>query len=903
MSDAALFFRAGRAGAPLADARASAPVAVGARPPPKAAQVLLPVWGYEFAHQFLDRSLATLLAPGNLPAVAAALPTEFVFLTSKKDESMIRDHPAYRRLASVCAIRFEPIDDLITEGNHTTTITLAYARAVRRAGPAMLDTCFFFLVSDYLVADGSLASVAERMMTGVSGVQVGNFQVAEEDAAEWLRNRFEAKSGTAVLPARELLRWAFTCMHPATAANTVNYPICHNTHTNRLFWRVDDDTLIGRFYLMHMICIRPEIEDFVVGASCDYSFVPEMCPSGNVVTLADSDEYLAIEVQPRTHESHFLACGPAKPREIAAGLSEWTTSRHRFNARDTIVFHAGERPASLDKAVAEATRFVDEIARGLSVKPQPYRNHPYWRGAMAAFDAATGKRPDEEAWRLMMRQSRYSIESIAGRMGRVLLGWAPEVRRAHPRWADFRRVRAALEEVFAEPEHHVLIVSGQPTHLTNWVSDRAPNAQRIPIRRLLAGHSVADRPQQGYHTCLLELSEYDFGSSDEIIDLIVPLLRPGASILVLALNRRRDQSAPMFGRAFTANASHFLRAGLWPEEIHFASVSLFRWWLNATCVRMAGAMFRPPAVYVPFRAVFALAFAMLAMLFNLAGSLRAEPAVRNRIISSLFMRFRPKIPTGSDRADAGQAKNAIRQSAAAEQPNASAGSTREPQYERLLEVREEAGITPLGLMTNQVWHEDPRRLTFILARYKFVSKMLSGWSNVAEVGCGDAFGTRIVLQEAENVTVYDFDPIFIEDIERRASARWPVKAVVHDILEGPLPARHNAIYSLDVIEHIPVERERRFLSNLAASLTEEGVLIIGTPSLESQAYASPQSKIGHVNCKTGRALKALLETYFNTVFLFSMNDEVVHTGFYPMAHYLFALCCQNKDNSHRQRAE
>jgi hypothetical protein len=25
-----------------------------------------------------------------------------------------------------------------------------------------------------------------------------------------------------------------------------------------------------------------------------------------------------------------------------------------------------------------------------------------------------------------------------------------------------------------------------------------------------------------------------------------------------------------------------------------------------------------------------------------------------------------------------------------------------------------------------------------------------------------------------------------------------------------------------------------------------------------------------------------------------MNDETVHTGFYPMAHYLIALCCGKK---------
>ena len=57
------------------------------------------------------------------------------------------------------------------------------------------------------------------------------------------------------------------------------------------------------------------------------------------------------------------------------------------------------------------------------------------------------------------------------------------------------------------------------------------------------------------------------------------------------------------------------------------------------------------------------------------------------------------------------------------------------------------------------------------------------------------------------------------------------------------------------------------------------MLIIGTPSLESQAYASPPSKAGHINCKSGDELKALLSSYFHNVFLFSMNDEVVHTGF------------------------
>ena len=102
--------------------------------------------------------------------------------------------------------------------------------------------------------------------------------------------------------------------------------------------------------------------------------------------------------------------------------------------------------------------------------------------------------------------------------------------------------------------------------------------------------------------------------------------------------------------------------------------------------------------------------------------------------------------------------------------------------------------------------------------------------------------------------------------------------------------KFEALYSLDVLEHIPQKQEDIFLGNCKESLKENGVAIIGMPSLESQSYASPASKAGHVNCKTGQDFKITLEKHFSNVFLFSMNDEVVHTGFEKMAHYLIGLC-------------
>lgn len=220
--------------------------------------------------------------------------------------------------------------------------------------------------------------------------------------------------------------------------------------------------------------------------------------------------------------------------------------------------------------------------------------------------------------------------------------------------------------------------------------------------------------------------------------------------------------------------------------------------------------------------------------------------------------------------------------------------TKERQYQALLDVKEQEGLTSLGLMTNQVWKDDPRRLVFSLSRYKFVSKMLSGRKKVLEIGCADAFASRIVLQEVKSLTAIDFDPVFIEDAKTRNKNEKRLELRVHDILDSPVKGRFDAVYSLDVIEHIRKKDEETFMSNLARSLAKNGVAIIGTPSIQSQKYGSRQSREGHVNCKDSAGWRALAEKYFQNVFIFSMNDEVVHTGFYPMAHYLLALCVGRK---------
>jgi len=883
----------------------SAPSTETRRRPLKEVQVLLPVWGSRFVNQFLDFMLPTLLAPGNLPAVADMIPCRFVLMTSRADLPTIRTHPGWRQLTRICNVEVRSIDDLITERNHTATITLAFARVVREAGDAMPDTCFVFLVSDYLVADGSLRTVVERVLAGASGVLAGNFQVIAEKAIPLLRYRIDVDSPYLSLAPRELMTWALTHLHPSTIANIVTFKFSHSVHTNRLFWRVDANTLIGRFYLMHPIGIRPEVTDFIIGSSFDYSFIPEMCPSNNVVTLTDSDHYLVVELQPGAHEAENLRRGPAEVKELADTLSEWTTARHRENVHETLIFHADNVPADIDDAVAKADAFIDQVHRLLSLEPKSHRHHYYWVGSMAVHRAATGRPMSREHWKFILDKSdeqRDRLTALMQRLRNIIFGWPPDVTCIHSRWLDYRLPIEYLQKTVPSGGR-ILLVAGRPRGAGRWAVHSVYDAVTLDANGLLALQRRDYLPLVGsFDICLLVMFEEELEQCNDLIERIGPLLRCGGSLMIVLLkSHRRTDEAYYVGR--------FANFATWITEIQYVRSSRTRWLLNKV---MRG---NPPQPFdLPSsieRGVLLAIGGYLSNLFSQEAALTTPP---ERLCSSVFIIMRPP-PTASTRLPSFRFCNDIML-----RSNLNVVS----HNSRYLELLEEFGREPFGLTADQLWHDNPGCLPIVLARYGFVANLLAGRHDVAELSCADAFGARIVLQDVKKVTAYLSNSIFVGDIDRRRRQDWPLEIRQHDILRGPLPTPHDSIYSLDMVDYIPHEDEDTFIRNLRDSLTgEEDILIIGSSTLteagmsfgvkilsDAEADASPRtlSSAATVTAagassgkddpqivrRTAANLRSLLEHYFRVVFIFSMVDETIRAGASPAADYTFAVCSYRK---------
>jgi 2-polyprenyl-3-methyl-5-hydroxy-6-metoxy-1,4-benzoquinol methylase len=200
----------------------------------------------------------------------------------------------------------------------------------------------------------------------------------------------------------------------------------------------------------------------------------------------------------------------------------------------------------------------------------------------------------------------------------------------------------------------------------------------------------------------------------------------------------------------------------------------------------------------------------------------------------------------------------------------------------------------IGSATGQSYVHDPKHIVFVSSRYKFVAKMLAGSRSVLEVGCCDAFGGPIVAQDVERLICTDIDEEMLHENVSRCAVFKNVEFRYHDFRLRPYPEPVDAVYLIDVLEHIFPHEESAFMANMCASLRPTGVMIIGTPNVAAEVHASKHSRTGHVNLKDHTSLRTLCQRHFHNVFSFSMNDEVVHTGFFPMAHYLIAVCCSKR---------
>lgn len=198
------------------------------------------------------------------------------------------------------------------------------------------------------------------------------------------------------------------------------------------------------------------------------------------------------------------------------------------------------------------------------------------------------------------------------------------------------------------------------------------------------------------------------------------------------------------------------------------------------------------------------------------------------------------------------------------------------------------------LILGQHWsfnlRNDPKRLAFVFSRYKFAAKTACSGKRVLELGCSEGIGAPVLSENAVSYLGVDYDSESIEAAKRNFECE-KMSFCEADLLDGRVFGKFDTVVSIDVIEHINPDCEDDYFNAVCSNLHSDGMAVVGTPNESASAYASAMSREGHINNYDFDRLKASMERFFHVVFIFGVNDEIVHTGFAPMSHYLMALGC------------
>jgi 2-polyprenyl-3-methyl-5-hydroxy-6-metoxy-1,4-benzoquinol methylase len=211
-------------------------------------------------------------------------------------------------------------------------------------------------------------------------------------------------------------------------------------------------------------------------------------------------------------------------------------------------------------------------------------------------------------------------------------------------------------------------------------------------------------------------------------------------------------------------------------------------------------------------------------------------------------------------------------------------------WESVKEILGNESVT-LGPVASHSWLHQPEHLGFQIARYRAAAALIGNAQRVLEIGSGEGIGARILAKGRSYYCGIDSDAEAVQ--YARASVRGTdqtqIEFLDEDILAFPGLFNHDAVVSLDTIEHIPAEREGDFMRAAITGMKSYGVMVVGTPNLTAAAYASPQSQVGHINLYSHDRLKALMARYFRVVQMMGSQDTSVHFGLGSMSHYLIGV--------------
>jgi hypothetical protein len=232
-----------------------------------------------------------MLAPGNLPTLAAGVNCEYVIHTTADDAMHIRQSAAFQRLRALLPVSLQ----LFKPGKTRNPITLHHQIWRQASDHARRHRALILLMApDVAWADGSFGRLRAAIEAGKRAIFMAYPRVVSETILPAIAKGFPPSVDQSVtIPPPDLLTLALTHIHPLMAAysrSSDNFP---RTHPEMILWPIAGGGFMLRLLARELFCFEPG--RYKLNSQSLLACHPA---SEEIEVLRDSREFLGVSFSP-----------------------------------------------------------------------------------------------------------------------------------------------------------------------------------------------------------------------------------------------------------------------------------------------------------------------------------------------------------------------------------------------------------------------------------------------------------------------------------------------------------------------------------------------------------------------------------------------------------------------------
>ncbi|MEQ8707960.1 MAG: hypothetical protein RIC36_03155 [Rhodospirillales bacterium] len=333
----------------------------------------IPCWGAFYTEYFLNLSLPSMLAAGNLPSFATVESCTLEIYTRPQDRALFDQAPAIARAREMATVELRMLPTQYAEevsraniGLKLDMMSLVHQAGIR-AAQGKPDTAISLVNADLIYADGSLGHAARLMQDGAGAVLAAIPRMSLESGRP-LIERFRPDGGVDLpVSSRELV----SCMRPGMLPEWRTREWGHPNFTrwpNQFFWPAGEGSFVMRALHTHPLFVRPDrqIERLTMTVDRDYVFTV-IDDHDRIHLINHSDDVCIVDMSPDDYLERARGTSPPDIRGIAQWIAGFAAPDRQLRQILTpLTFLADEAEAAACAGAAEAGQMVAEQIVSLS---------------------------------------------------------------------------------------------------------------------------------------------------------------------------------------------------------------------------------------------------------------------------------------------------------------------------------------------------------------------------------------------------------------------------------------------------------------------------------------------------------------------------------------------------------